>query len=97
MCYSEEGEHYDSEPDNSFPPPQSLRKSSPTKEYKDTESVDSSNNTITVAKLSTPTRKTKTSTPSKKIDLGAAANYGKTQQQQQVMLIINKLLHLFIL
>lgn len=80
---SEEGEHYDSEPDNSFPPPQSLRKSSPTKEYKDTESVDSSNNTITVAKLSTPTRKTKTSTPSKKIDLGAAANYGKTQQQQQ--------------
>lgn len=79
---SEEGEHYDSEPDNSFPPPQSLRKSSPTKEYKDTESVDSSNNTITVAKLSTPTRKTKTSTPSKKIDLGAAANYGKTQQQQ---------------
>ncbi|XP_075223818.1 clathrin interactor lqfR [Lycorma delicatula] len=76
---SDDGERYDSDPDSSFPPPQTLKKSVTTKEYKDTaENTDSPPNVIE-SKTSTPTRKPKTATPSKKIDLGAAANYGKTQ------------------
>uniref|UniRef100_A0A1B6EA88 ENTH domain-containing protein n=1 Tax=Clastoptera arizonana TaxID=38151 RepID=A0A1B6EA88_9HEMI len=77
---SDEGERYDSEPDTSFPPPQSLRKStSPAKEYKDTESIDSGNTNVPTGKISTPSRKPKTAIPSKIVDLGAAANYGKNQ------------------
>lgn len=82
-CFSDDGEHYDSDPDSGFPPPRNTQsksdKSSPTKEYKDTESVDSCP-VPAIGKITTPVRtKTKTSTPSKKVDLGAAANYGKTQ------------------
>jgi hypothetical protein len=79
---SDAEERYDSDPD-SFPPPRNVRKSSPTKEYKDSESIDSSP-PPTIGKLNSPiktssTAKTKTSTPSRRVDLGAAANYGKTQ------------------
>lgn len=79
IFFSDDGERYDSEPDSSsFPPPQSIKRSVVTKEYKDTaETIDTP--TVTDSRLSTPTRKPKTSTPSKKIDLGAAANYAKTQ------------------
>ncbi|XP_054264901.1 clathrin interactor 1 isoform X2 [Macrosteles quadrilineatus] len=82
---SDAEERYDSDPD-SFPPPRNIRKSSPTKEYKDSESIDSSP-PPTIGKLSSPaktsvTTKTRTSTPTRRVDLGAAANYGKSQVQQ---------------
>lgn len=89
---SDDGDHYDSDPDSGFPRPRNTRKSSPTKEYKDTESIETSPaHTVapaalttlppaSIGKLSTPVRgKTRTATPSKRVDLGAAANYGKTQ------------------
>uniref|UniRef100_A0A1B6GZE0 ENTH domain-containing protein n=1 Tax=Cuerna arida TaxID=1464854 RepID=A0A1B6GZE0_9HEMI len=78
---SDDGEHYDSDPDSGFPPPRHFRKSSPAKEYKDSESIDSSP-APTIGKITTPIRtKPKSSTPTKKVDLGAAANYGKIQVQ----------------
>jgi len=82
---SDAEDRYDSDPDN-IPPPRNIRKSSPTKEYKDSESLDSSP-PPTIGKLTSPvkaptTNKTKTSTPTRRVDLGAAANYGKTQVQQ---------------
>lgn len=80
---SDDGERYDSDPDSSFPPPKPFKKSVTAREYKDTTETVTVNPLTAVSssdsKLSTPTRKSKPSTPSKKIDLGAAVNYGKSQ------------------
>jgi hypothetical protein len=65
LYFSDEGERYDSEGD--VPPPRVTPRA---KEYKDTESFETEKPVRNGKKPSTPTRK---------IDLGAAANYGKTQ------------------
>ncbi|XP_039296301.1 uncharacterized protein LOC111059024 [Nilaparvata lugens] len=71
---SDDGERYDSDPEIQTSTHQNVSKFS-TKEYKDSETQETN---IIENKLCTPTRKPKSATPSKKIDLGAAANYGKT-------------------
>ncbi|RZF49179.1 hypothetical protein LSTR_LSTR008465 [Laodelphax striatellus] len=72
---SDDGERYDSDPELQSTTHQNVSKFS-TKEYKDSETQETN---IIENKLCTPTRKPKSATPSKKIDLGAAANYGKTK------------------